>query len=159
MELIKYYLTPDTYLRDLLSPFHYQTLKRTYYDCFHQDVTHYPSGFIYLLVNQVDGVIATAFITSEPIQNIPSMYTNTYSNKNTWYLYNVCTYSPYRGQHLMEDLLLDIFTELVDDYGVPTNIILNVDSKNNSAIKLYNRLGFDYLDQTDRYLILIKKMI
>lgn len=156
MHLMKYYLTPDIYLRDLLSPFYYQTLKRTYYDCFHQDITHYPSGFIYLLVNDADGVIATAFITTEPLENMPSIYIN--KNINNWYLYNVCTYSPYRGQHLMEDLLLDIFNDLVDDYGVPLNIILYVDPNNNSAIKLYNRVGFDYLDQTDRYLILIKNI-
>lgn len=59
-----------------------------------------------------------------------------------FFLYNVCTDKHFRGHHLQEKLLNFAFDDLKSKFGSPIVVYLFVYTDNDSAIALYNRMGF-----------------
>lgn len=109
---------------------------------------------IYLLTDGKE-VIASVFLTTNK-ERLPEKYR---AVLNGYYIYNVCTATPYRGLGLMKNLLYQIlledpdFPDLVDIgksicYPEPV-FYLTVAPDNLAAQNLYHRLGFKKIDKTE----------
>lgn len=102
---------------------------------------------IYFLTEEKE-VVACVFLTSRK-ETLPVKYRTVL---NGYYIYNVCTAIPYRGQGLMKNLIHQIlkedpeFPDLVaigESICYPSPIFyLRVAKENVAARNLYSRLGF-----------------
>lgn len=83
-------------------------------------------------------------IASISISTNLSLLPYRYRRNNTFFIFNVCTYSPYQGKGYMKKL----FTLVIQDVwtGQETHYYLQVESNNVKAIHLYERLGFKHID-------------
>lgn len=100
---------------------------------------------IYVLLDrhfgEQDQVVAIAAFRHGKYGSIPDELWD-YQNPS-YYLYNVCTLPEFRGLHLQEVLLKTAFGHLLRNAQYrPINIYSEVSKNNQGAIRLYNRLGF-----------------
>ena len=109
------------------------------------EVGVYLPSLLYLLF--VDSqVVATVFLTSLKTA-LPLKYQ---SVLNSHYIYNVCTYSPYRGRGLMRSVLTSALADIAGlSKTSPVIFYLTVDPANLPAYRLYTSLGFVKIDQVD----------
>lgn len=80
-----------------------------------------------------------AFPGEKRIYSYGEVYFSPY-NEKTLYLYGLMVENRYRGQGKGEAILRDCFEE--GEKGPYTRVILQVDSRNSPAMKLYQKMGF-----------------
>lgn len=110
--------------------------------CFPTKVQYMPGSLVYLLKSKFEEkVIAVAAFQNEKYSEIPDIMWK----RGSYYLYNVCTDPEYRGMHLQEELLKIAFNDIRAQGARNLQIYLMVHTDNTSAIRLYERLGFQTL--------------
>lgn len=145
--LHSYYSTPDK----ILYPESFNSLARNFEDSFRTSIHHIgfsPPSITYVMSTDSNfkNIIASLCLTK--ISSGCPIPEN-YICPESWYLFNVCTYSPYRRKGFMSYLLTSAFTDLkVYISSPPFKIYLLVDYNNKPAKNLYIKLGFQVIGTT-----------
>lgn len=142
--IAKFNLHSGDTLNGVLSDSMIQSLNRNFLDCFklslHNISFMQPSTTYILTLDTTHEHIIASVSISTNLSLVPYMY----RQHNSFYIFNVCTYSPYQGKGYMKKLL----TSVMDDVSTFTgsNYYLQVESSNFKAIHLYEHLGFKHID-------------
>jgi len=145
--LHSYYCTPDK----ILYAESFNSLSRNFVDSFKISIDHIgfsPPSITYVMATDSNFKNIIASLCLAKISYGCPIPEN-YICPGSWYLFNVCTYSPYRGKGFMKYLLTAALTDLkVYISSPPFKIYLLVDCNNKPAKNLYIKLGFQVIGTT-----------
>lgn len=97
-----------------------------------------PSIFFYYETNE--GEIVSLVCCSVNLAQLPEDIRNSYSQKNSLYIYFMCTKEQYRNRGLARSLLTNTILASVKD-GIE-NVLIDVNIKNRIAYDFYKKYGF-----------------
>lgn len=151
----------NTKIYDILYSDSLSSLSRNYIEAFGLDIHNLcflPPSKVYMISTDYDfNNIICSICLSKNIDNLEFLtpYIKE-SNKNfsIWYLFNVCTYKPYRSKGYMKYLLDYALKDILKDLSLSKiknnqiKIYLIVDTKNIKAKQLYLNFGFKIIGST-----------